>query len=103
MMGNLDQHEVDLLESEYFERKQDINDIIISRMLHATIPVGGVGEDTYSTSTSLVPESTHPKGNTSNRTTYIKIDDLCPCGSGKKFGECHGMNTHQNSIKKRRR
>ena len=103
MMGNLDQHEVDLLESEYFERKQDINDIIISRMLHATIPVGWVGEDAYSTSTSLVPESTHPKGNTSNRTTYIKIDDLCPCGSGKKFGECHGMNTHQNSIKKRRR
>lgn len=26
------------------------------------------------------------------RKTYIRLNDLCPCGSGKQFKDCHGVN-----------
>ena len=97
MLEDLDQREIDALGKEYTDMKQDIDNIILSRMKNATIPVGGVGEislietiDNRTETSSLDTVASH---------RVIDISQLCPCGSGKKIGECHGMYTRQ----KRRR
>lgn len=99
IMADLDENEIASLEDEYSEMKYDIEYIILSRMVNATIPVGGVGGTPIATpqepTGNDTPQPTKPK-------SPIMLNELCPCGSGKKFGECHGQNAHQNIIRKRR-
>jgi len=101
MMSNLDAKEIASLEKEYSEMKHDIDSIIISRMLNATIPVGGVGEITAIDSL-LEPKLQHAHESV-NSNKIIMPNELCPCGSGKSFGECHGHNTRQTIYRNRRR
>ena len=101
MMADLDETEIASLEKEYSEMKYDIDCIIISRMMNATIPVGGVGEVTPIDTLQETTENNTPRMANSNKS--IMSNELCPCGSGKSFGECHGQNTHQTIFRKRRR
>ena len=100
MMEDLDETEIASLEKEYSEMKYDIDCIIISRMMNATIPVGGVGEITPIDTIQEITENNMPRMANSNKS--IMSNELCPCGSGKSFGECHGQNTLQNFRKRRR-
>lgn len=100
MMSDLDENEIALLEKEYSEMKSEIDSIIISRMMNATIPVGGVGEITFIDTTQEI--TGNEKSHIVNSNKRILSNELCPCGSGKRFGECHGLYTHQNFRKRRR-
>lgn len=100
MMADLDETEIASLEKEYLEMKYDIDCIIMSRMMKATIPVGGVGEITPIDTIQETTKNITPRIGNSNKS--IMSNELCPCGSGKNFGECHGQNTHQNFRKRRR-
>lgn len=100
MMTDLDENEIASLENEYLEMKQDIDRIIISRMMNATIPVGGVGEITPIDTIQETTENNMLRKSNSNKS--IMSNELCPCGSGKSFGECHGQNTLQNFRNRRR-
>ena len=101
MMADLDETEIASLEKEYSAMKYDIDCIIMSRMMNATIPVGDVGEITYIDTTQEANDNNTPRIANSNK--CIMSNELCPCGSGKSFGECHGQNTHQTIFRKRRR
>ena len=101
MMEDLDETEIASLEKEYSEMKYEIDCIIMSRMMNATIPVGGVGEITPIDTLQETTENNTPRIANSNKS--IMSNKLCPCGSGKSFGECHGQNTHQTIFRKRRR
>lgn len=101
MMADLDENEIASLEKEYSEMKYNIDRIIMSRMKNATIPVGGLGELTSIETKQETTENNTPNKINSNKS--IMSNDLCPCGSGKSFGECHGQNTHQTIFRKRRR
>ena len=101
MMADLDETEIASLEKEYSEMKHEIDCIIMSRMINATIPVGGVGEVTPIDTLQETTENNTPRIANSNK--CIMSNELCPCGSGKSFGECHGQNTHQTIFRKRRR
>ena len=101
MMADLDETEIASLEKEYSEMKHEIDCIIMSRMMNATIPVGGVGEITPIDTLQETTENNTPRMANSNKS--IMSNKLCPCGSGKSFGECHGQNTHQTIFRKRRR
>ena len=98
MMADLDETEIASLEKEYSEMKHEIDCIIMSRMMNATIPVGGVEEIT---TTQKENDNNTPRIANSNKS--IMSNELCPCGIGKSFGECHGQNTHQTIFRKRRR
>ena len=99
MMGNLDKHEIELLESRYDKMITEINSIIISRLLHSVSPFSGDLPPTSDTPGSE-PQTHNSK---LQDTVGIAPNDPCPCGSGKKYCECHGRGTRSSNRRKRRR
>lgn len=103
MMGNLDKKEVEQLDSRYTRMMNDINSVILKRLLHAAIPF-----ETRNESSSHEEEENEdrikkaPPKNT-KRFSIIAADAPCPCGSGKKYCECHGCSIRSNNGIKRRR
>lgn len=93
MMEDLDQYEVDKLDEKFDVMLNTIDSIIVSRITNASIPVGHTA-------------SVSKNGNNSNKVTIgpvpegIEPNALCPCGSGKKFCECHGNGTHKNRSRR---
>lgn len=89
MMGDLDEHEVDMLDEKFNKLLKDVDSIIGNRLTNATIPIGhggrrpsnGDGGDNERDDSVLVTAGIHP-------------NSLCPCGSGKEYCECHGKDTH---------
>ncbi len=104
MMGNLDKHEIELLESRYDKMMTEINSIIISRLLNSVIPFTG-----DSTIEKITPPPTsdfteeEPEGQKHPIPQSIAPGAPCPCGSGKKYCECHGRGTRSSDRRKRRR
>ena len=99
MMGNLDKREIEMLDEKYNAMMKEINGILLSRILNATIPFEGrkaVIEEK--------DESINDANMSAQKTSKtISSDDLCPCGSGKKYSECHGNNIrYVNKIRRRR-
>lgn len=96
MMSNLDRNEIELLDNKYRQMMDDVNYIILSRLKYATIPFeirnGPKGTETG-----------RKKPLKANSVITIASDDPCPCGSGKKYCECHGSNIRSNNRIKRRR
>ena len=76
----------------------EINTIVLDRLLNSTIifDVKGQEEEPYERHDvpSSKPETPH---------SVIAPDDPCPCGSLKKYRECHGRDIHGNKIVRRRR
>ena len=97
MMGNLDNHEITLLDEKYDKMMADINVQIISRLTKSTILFDT--KNTDEVSSNLKHESTKRP----LKTNLVHPDSPCPCGSGKKFCECHGSNIRSGSKYRRRR
>ena len=97
-MSNLDSREIELLDGKYLKMMKEINSSILSHLQFSTIPFdersGVINQD------RLIYEK---YDNHLTPSTTIKLDDNCPCGSGKKFCECHGRNIRSNKRNKRRR
>jgi preprotein translocase subunit SecA len=83
---NLDSEEVLDLPNRFDQMFGKVKSTIVSRMMHATIPVGGL--DSYQEPTVV----SIPDLQTVSSKEAVSADANCPCGSGKKYGECHGGN-----------
>jgi preprotein translocase subunit SecA len=98
-MGNLDKREIERLDEMYNAMMKEINGILLSRILNATIPFEGrktVIEEKDKSINDVNMSAQKPSN-------PISPDDLCPCGSGKKYSECHGNNIrYVNKIRRRR-
>lgn len=82
LTDNLNQREIEQLPEDFETMSADVDFIIRSRVLHSTIPVGSAfGEEEAAT---LVETAGGPGRQP------LSQDVPCPCGSGKKYGECHG-------------
>lgn len=94
-MSNLDTKEIDELDNKYHKMMEDIDKTIINYLQYATCifdvkkmrPTG-----TYGTNTK----------DTRKRNTPPAHSDYCPCGSGKKYCECHGKSDIRRRTPKRR-
>ena len=100
IMSNLDRKEIEQLDAKYNKMMDDINYIILNRLKYASIP--------FEVRNNICEESKQTKGEKEKphkicRTTTIASDEPCPCGSGKKYCECHGSNIRSNNRIKRRR
>lgn len=98
IMSDLDKKEIGLLDAKYRQMMDDINYVILSRLKSATIP--------FEIRNNLLGNSKEikvKKPRNVNLAVTIALDDPCPCGSGKKYCECHGSNIRSNNRIKRRR
>lgn len=98
MMGNLDRKEVEMLNDRYCKMQKEINAVILSRLISSSIPFEFRNKVIENEKTSDDKKLLSPKP-----IVVIDANAPCPCGSGKKFCECHGSNIRNNNRKKRRR
>ena len=85
MMEDLDEKEVAALEGEYQDMMADVRRDILDRLLHSSILFDGRN---ISTTPKQPRHETPPV--TNNEPNMLDREAPCPCGSGKKYGECHG-------------
>lgn len=101
MMGNLDRAEIEMLDNKYSKMTKDIHRIILRRLQYASIPFDVRNESNTN------EEEDEKTDSVSSQKVYrpvnIAAGELCPCGSGKKYCECHGSNIRSNNKSKRRR
>ena len=100
IMSDLDRKEIELLDTKYNKMMDDINFIILSRLKYASIPFE-VRNKLLDNSKERKVEKEKPRK--VNPAVPIAADEPCPCGSGKKYCECHGSNIRSNNRIKRRR
>lgn len=99
MMGNLDKKEIEMLDGKYLKMMDEIKSTILSRLQNSSIP--------FEVRNEFIEQEQTPHNKTTRLkrppTTIIKADDSCPCGSGKKYCECHGSNIRSNNRVRLRR
>lgn len=98
MMGNLDRKEIEMLDGKYLKMMKDIGAIILSRLLQSSIPFE-LRNEFIKQDQTLRDNPKHPK---SQRSSIIIAENPCPCGSGKKYCECHGSNIRNSRVRIRR-
>ena len=98
MMGNLDNHEIDLLDDKYERMMNKINAIVLSRLINSIIIF-----DEKSREEEPSEQNDKPSSKPATSHTVIAPDAPCPCGSQKKYRECHGKDIHGKTIVRRRR
>ena len=97
MMGDLDSHEIDLLDEKYERMMDRIKAIVLSRLTNSAI-IFDVKKQEES------PKNIENSSSKSIRpNSVISPDAPCPCGSKKKYRECHGRDIHGTVMIKRRR
>ena len=99
MLGNLDRKEIEMLDGKYLMMMSVINSVILSRLQNSTIP--------FDIRNEFIEQKQTDRSNSINqrlhRSSVIEPNNPCPCGSGKKYCECHGSNIRSNNKIKRRR
>lgn len=96
IMSDLDRKEIELLDTKYRQMMDDINFIILSRLKYASILFDVIKGPSDNPGGKGKPHKV-------NSAVTIAPDEPCPCGSGKKYCECHGSNIRSNNRIKRRR
>lgn len=98
MLGNLDRKEIEMLDGKYLMMMSVINSVILSRLQNSTIP--------FDIRNEFMEQKQTDYSNSINqrlhRSSVIEPNNPCPCGSGKKFCECHGSNTRRNKRDRKR-
>lgn len=94
IMSDLDTKEIGELDNKFTSMRHSINTELVNRMLNSIIP--------YNQTDSKPDVVQGEKRCTIYRTEkyILKNDQVCPCGSGKKYCECHGSNI-RNNIRRR--
>lgn len=89
-MQNLDDREIGELKEKLHEIDKRIPQMVEHLLLNAHIPAGEkvLGEDNQSLQ-RVKPVPHH-------QFQELSANDNCPCGSGKKYCECHGGNIRKN-------
>lgn len=98
MMGDLDSHEIDLLDKKYERMMSQINAIVLSRLTNSTVIFDAKKQEEDSPDNKEVSST-----QTAMAHHHIAPNDPCPCGSQKKYRECHGRNIHGTPIMRHRR
>lgn len=98
LSSDLDKNEIDRLPEEFERLNNEICKFVLLRLQKSIIPINT--KDLIFKNEELDDELGFKTDNLSIE--LIKQDDLCSCGSGKKFGECHGNNTLQKIRRSRR-
>ena len=89
MMQNLDKKEISELSDKYSKMMSTINTIIVQRMT-VSVPIFII-DDIKSDKIIYKKKNQYKKSYMSG----LKSSELCPCGSGLLYHECHGKNgTH---------
>lgn len=101
LMNNLDETEVKGLPKAFGEMKKGIDRIILARLKYSVIPVG---KDTSGDKNHGEQEKTQNEVSTkiNKSNNAISLEAICPCGSGKKYCECHGSNIRNTKPNRRR-
>lgn len=99
MMSKLDRKEIEMLDGKYIMMMKEIHSVILSRLQYSTVPFDIRNEFIEQKQTDY-SKSIYQR---LHRSPTIKPYDSCPCGSGKKYCECHGSNIRSNNRIKRRR
>lgn len=96
VMGDLDANEINNLDNKYSLMKQSVNDKLINRLLNSIIP--------YNQSDRMddIPKVVRNDSGSKITKNEISSDSPCPCGSGKKYCECHGSNIRNSKLRPRR-
>lgn len=102
MMGNLDKKEIEMLNDRYDKMMNEIHSIILSRLQYATIPFEVRTDVIQQEKQKVEDEILKDKANIDRSSFNVNSSDKCPCGSGKKFCECHGSIIRRNNNKRRR-
>lgn len=95
MMGNLDHKEVGMLNERYDKMMSNLRKKIAGVMTSSVIIFEkreSPAEESY-----IKPHKNTPK----RKPSLISPDEPCPCGSGKKFCECHGNSIHRTNKRRR--
>ena len=95
MMGNLDHKEVGMLNERYDRMMSNLRKTIAGVMTSSVI-IFEKRESPVEESHIKFHEKT-PK----RKPSLISPDEPCPCGSGKKFCECHGNSIHRTNKRRR--
>jgi uncharacterized protein YecA (UPF0149 family) len=76
----------------------ELNTVVLDRLYNSTIifDVKSQEEEPYEWRDKPFSKPVTPH-------SVIAPDDPCPCGSKKKYRECHGRSIHGNNIVRRRR
>ena len=91
---DLDKNEINLLPQKFKKMYIKIGKIVPKRLTQSSIPVGSTTHQMDQLLTMDIPKD--------HIVNTPKADDLCPCGSGKKYCECHGRDIRNKSRKRRR-
>lgn len=94
---DLDNEAIEGLDDRFDDMMQNARTIIRQRLLCSSIPVR-----------TPEPARRAPEREIRNNpgmaaVTHLGNDSPCPCGSGKKYGDCHGAGSLQSGAKSKRR
>ena len=95
VLSGLDKQEVSTLNEKYERLMREADKSIISRLKESTIPA-----DKVETGPVYESGTSHTHEMIKDPRPSLSSDQPCPCGSGKKYCECHGKNNR--SIPRRR-
>lgn len=95
MMGNLDHKEVGMLNERYDRMMSNLRKTIAGVMVSSVI--------IFEKRESPIEESytKFHKKTLKQNSSLINPDEPCPCGSGKKFCECHGNSIRRTNNRRR--
>ena len=95
VMEDLNEQEICHLPDEFKVMQEEGNQTIRNRLRYSVIPVSKLS----------IPEEiqkfSQKEESCIRPTAHLGTNDLCPCGSGKKFGECHGQGIRQTKYRRR--
>ena len=94
-MGNLDRKEVGMLNERYDRMMSNLRKTI-ARVIVSSVIIFEKRESPREESYTKFHKKTLKQ-----KSSLINPDEPCPCGSGKKFCECHG-NSIRRTNKRRR-
>ncbi|MBD5359804.1 MAG: hypothetical protein HDR87_03730 [Bacteroides sp.] len=94
VLGNLDQEEIEDLDKKFYNMLTKVNQSLVNYINNTRIIFNPKQTD--------VPSKPL-------ETPYLRVkskievspDSPCPCGSGKKYSECHGRNTRKKANRRR--
>jgi preprotein translocase subunit SecA len=92
----LDEEQIAGLPRRYQCMRDEIDAIIRARLTASTIPVG----QNEAPRKEKEPSAPVPEEGKKKRET-VNPQAPCPCGSGKKYGECHGLMDNRRKGKRR--
>ena len=96
VLGDLDQKEIANLDVKFKDILDEINKNLVKLISDTKIIFNPIqSEESNRSGMNVIKSTPKPK-------VEISPSEFCPCGSGKKYCECHGRNTTRNKHKRRR-